>query len=106
MRTKIFLLISALALVGSPLFVPASAVAVGVGKTCGTIAQIPCDAGLWCDLEAGRCGGADISGKCIKVPEICEKNIKYVCGCNKKTYGNDCERQMQKVQKDRDGECK
>jgi hypothetical protein len=106
MRTKIFLLISALALAGSPLFVPASAVAVGVGKTCAGIANIPCDAGLWCDLQAGRCGGVDVSGKCIKVPDVCEKSIKYVCGCDKKTYGNNCERRMAKVQKNHDGECK
>jgi hypothetical protein len=102
---KTFLLISTLALAGLPLFASASAFAAGVGKTCAGIANIQCDAGLWCDLQAGHCGGIDLSGKCIKVPEICEKNIDPVCGCDKKSYANDCERQKEKVQKNHGGRC-
>ena len=76
------------------------------GKTCGTIAGIPCPDGLWCDLEAGQCGTTDLKGQCVAVPEICTEHEKPVCGCDGKTYGNDCKRQRAKAQKDHDGACK
>jgi hypothetical protein len=69
--------------------------AAGVGETCGGVANISCSAGLWCEPQAGQCEGADISGKCVRVP----------CGCDKKTYNNDCERLRAKVQKSSDGGC-
>jgi hypothetical protein len=91
---------------GFALFAPTSAAAVGVGKTCGGLPGIPCDAGLWCDLQAGRCGVTDVQGKCIQVPTVCPKGIYYVCGCGKKRFGNDCERQRAKGQLDHIGDCK
>jgi hypothetical protein len=54
--------------------------AAGVGETCGGIANIPCDAGLWCEPPAGQCAGADIAAKCIRVPDICYQLMKPVCG--------------------------
>jgi hypothetical protein len=90
---------------GLALVAPTGAAAVGEGETCGTIVGITCDKGLWCDLEAGKCGGADIAGKCVKVPRGCPRNIAWVCGCNKRNYANDCVRQNAKVQKDHDGRC-
>lgn len=83
-----------------------AAAAVGVGETCGGIAGVACDAGLWCDLQAGKCGVADASGKCIRLPEVCNMAIIPVCGCDGKTYNNDCERQRAKAQKSRNGACK
>jgi hypothetical protein len=85
---------------------PQPVAAVGVGKTCGGIAGIRCDRGLWCDLKPGQCRGADISGKCVRVTTICTKDYRPVCGCNGRTYGNDCERKRAKVQKKHDGRCK
>lgn len=79
--------------------------AAAVGEACGGIANIPCDAGLWCEPQPGQCAGADISGKCVRAPEICYLVLLPVCGCDGKTYNNDCERRRAKAQKARDGAC-
>ncbi len=79
--------------------------AVGVGETCGGVAGIACDAGLWCFVRAGRCGVMDASGTCIRLPEVYNKAFIPVCGCDGKTYGNDCERQQAKAQKNYNGAC-
>ena len=74
------------------------------GEHCGGMARVECETGLWCDVQ-GRCGGMDLEGICGKVPEVCTEEHAPVCACDKTTYGNDCQRQMNKVQKDHDGAC-
>ena len=60
----------------------------------------------FCSYTAkANCGRADAAGVCIVKPQICYQLYKPVCGCDGKTYGNDCERQIAGVQKDHDGEC-
>ena len=78
----------------------------GGGKTCGT-AGPTCASGLFCDL-ASNCGkitsaigvcvsaGASVSCPAIWVP---------VCGCDNKTYSNDCLRQSAGILKAADGAC-
>jgi hypothetical protein len=85
--------------------VSSSANAAKQGEMCAGFTGVPCDAGLWCQIRTGLCQAADGPGSCVKVPEVCSQIFQPVCGCNGKTYGNDCERQAAKVSKAHDGAC-
>jgi hypothetical protein len=88
------------------LLATAPAGAAKLGETCDGIAAIQCDAGLWCEHPAGQCNVADASGTCVKeLGPFCEAIYLPVCGCDGKTYSNDCERKRDKVQLDHIGEC-
>jgi hypothetical protein len=79
--------------------------AAGVGEFCGGIIGIQCDKGLWCDPAPGQCFVADGAGTCIKVPRRCPKLFAPVCGCNGKTFANDCYREQRRIGKKSDGRC-
>jgi hypothetical protein len=91
------------------IFIP-SAHAVGVGKACEGFVFPPqqCNAGLFCQKKAGQCFFADGGGTCAKVPRFCPEITGpklVVCGCDGKTYGNDCERQRAMVSLAHKGKC-
>ncbi len=75
-------------------------------ELCGGIAGLQCSEGQVCDLQQGQCTIADSQGTCVFQPQVCTRDYRPVCGCDGRTYSNDCTRLSAGVQKNYDGECK
>jgi hypothetical protein len=104
MKTRLFVSLAAALVV--TLSFPGGSHAVGLGKQCGGFPGIQCDPGLFCQKKPGQCFIIDISGTCAKVPKFCPRIFRPVCGCDGKTYSNDCLRQAAMVSKNHDGKCR
>lgn len=76
------------------------------GERCGPMENTLCRYGLWCEFDAGSCDSSRPAGSCVKVQEDCRGGgVRAVCGCNGKTYRNECERRLARIQKLSDGPC-
>jgi len=73
--------------------------------TCGGFTGGECAENQFCDLAAGSCGGADLSGECVAVGVPCPLLVDPVCGCDGQTYDSDCARRNARQQLDHRGEC-
>jgi hypothetical protein len=80
---------------------PAAAPAEPAGKVCKTNAQ--CGKKEYCAKEVGACKG---EGQCKARPATCPMDVvDPVCGCNHKTYNNDCLASKAGVNVDHKGKC-
>ena len=76
------------------------------GGPCGGLAGHGCPGHQICDVTVrGACRGSDLPGVCVAPPEACAEIYQPVCGCDGRTYGNDCERLRARVQLDHEGSC-
>jgi hypothetical protein len=73
----------------------------GFGEPCAGPDAIPCalpSLQCWFDTTAS-CGANGAFGKCLGVPESCppQYDCAYVCGCDGRTYCNECEAGMSRA---------
>lgn len=73
---------------------------------CGGIAGLKCPAGEACRYPVNQCNVADLSGTCVKVKSPCPTGGTQVCGCDNKTYANECELMTANVHELHRGACK
>jgi hypothetical protein len=85
---------------------PAAPAIANLDEACGGPDKITCNSALFCHLPDGQCSAPDAAGTCAKAPDFCMRVSRPVCGCNGKTYQNECEARHAKVAIDTIGACK
>ena len=61
-------------------------------EACGGITGLSCESDEFCNYPAeAMCGAADATGVCEPLPQVCDDLYDPVCGCDDKTYSNECE---------------
>jgi hypothetical protein len=78
----------------------------GNSATCGGLLPAKCPADQYCRFPiTAQCGAADQTGTCTAKPDACNLIYSPVCGCDDKTYGNDCAAAIAGVSVAKTGEC-
>ena len=86
--------------------VAAAPTIANLDEACGGPDKITCNSALFCHLPDGQCSAPDAAGTCAKAPDFCMRVSRPVCGCNGKTYQNECEARHAKVAIDYASACK
>lgn len=76
------------------------------GAQCGGFFGIQCAPGQYCEYRPGTCGRFDMMGLCQVRPRICPRIFRPVCGCDGRTYPNDCVRRSRGVSLLHVGRCR
>jgi hypothetical protein len=67
---------------------------------------VSCPEGEYCQYPPGTCDLVGATGNCVSIPTGgCGEIYQPVCGCDGKTYANQCEMQVGQVSMDHEGEC-
>lgn len=76
-----------------------------IGEVCSTLTSAGCGEGAWCDPKPGSCGQGPAVGSCVRTTRACPRHLRYVCGCDGRSYGNDCLRKAAKTGLAHEGKC-
>jgi hypothetical protein len=104
-RSALFVMAVSLAAVISGCDVLGSIVVPGGSRDCGGLQGLSCLPWEYCNFEDGSCGAADQTGVCERRPEVCTEIYAPVCGCDDRTYGNECEAAGNGVSVAHEGPC-
>jgi hypothetical protein len=72
------------------------------GRCSWSSSDVTCSPDQGCLWE---CFGDSDHGECVALPTACDASLNPVCGCDGKTYANECALQQVPLRKDHDGAC-
>jgi len=76
------------------------------GVSCGGLKPVACAKSEFCNypIEA-KCGAADQTGTCTRLPDACDLVYSPVCGCDGVTYENACAASTKGISVAQNGKC-